>query len=144
MQTRRNFIKQSCSLCVGAIGLGVLASQLSSCAPLPIYKAESDQDIINVPLTSFTELNNMVIVRNSKMDFDILVVKLANGNYNALLMKCTHQESSLTANKTGLFCSLHGSSFDLQGNVTKEPALQPLKKFTTLLTNASIQINIKS
>ena len=36
------------------------------------------------------------------MDFDILLVKLSAGNYNALQMKCTHQDNALTASKSGL------------------------------------------
>ena len=144
MQNRRDFIKRSCTLCLGIAGLGVLSSQLSSCAPLPIYNGEVNNDLITVPLTSFTDQNNLVIVRNQKMDFDILVVKSGDGTYNAMLMKCTHQDNPLTANKSGLFCSAHGSTFDIQGNVTKEPALSPLKKFNIKFDNSSVIINTKS
>jgi Rieske Fe-S protein len=144
MQNRRDFIKQSCTMCMGAIGLGVISSQLSSCAPMPIYKGEVEKDFITVPLTSFTEKNNSVIVRSNKIDFDILLVKLENGTFNALEMKCTHQDNPLTASKTGLFCASHGSTFDLQGNVTKEPAINPLKRFKTEINNSFVTIHIKS
>lgn len=144
MKNRREFIKQSCALCMGIAGLGVLSSQLSGCAPMPIYKGEIEKDLITVPLSYFTDKNNLVIVRNIKIDFDILLIKLADGNYNALLMKCTHQDNPLTANQSGLYCSAHGSSFDLQGNVTKEPALYPLRKFKTEINNSSVQIYINS
>jgi Rieske Fe-S protein len=59
-------------------------------------------------------------------------------------MKCTHQDNPLTATQTGFFCSAHGSTFDLKGNVTKEPALRPLKKYTTEIKESSILINTKS
>jgi cytochrome b6-f complex iron-sulfur subunit len=143
MNNRRDFIKQSCTLCLSVIGLGAVATQLSSCAPLPIYKSEMDKDLITVPLSSFTD-NNMLIVRNNKMDFDILLVKNADATYNALYMKCTHQDNPLTAGKNNLFCASHGSTFDLQGNVTQEPALASLKKFKTEISNSSILINVKS
>ena len=143
MQDRRDFIKQSCLLCAGIAGMGLLTSQLSGCAPLPIYKGEVEKDFIIVPISNFTDKINILIVRSTKLDFDILVVKLDDGNYNAMLMKCTHQDNALTASKNGLFCSTHGSAFDLQGNVTKEPALRPLKKFKTEIINSSIQIFIK-
>lgn len=35
--------------------------------------------------------------------------------YKALSMKCSHEDEILTATSTGLFCSKHGSVFDLDG-----------------------------
>lgn len=143
MGNRRDFIKQSCTICMSGLALGWLTTQLSSCAVLPVIQAESTQGLITVLLSSFTEKNNSVIVRNSQLEFDILVMKSEN-NYNALQMKCTHQDNPLTVNSTGLFCSAHGSTFDLQGNVTKEPALRPLKKYKTELNGLSLIINTLS
>ena len=140
MQSRRNFIKQSCSMCASIAGMGILASQFSGCAPLPMCKGDICKGVISVPLSSFTDKNKIVIVRNKQLEFDILLVKQTEDIYYALLMKCTHQENPLTANPSGLFCSTHGSTFDLHGNVTKEPALNPLKKFKTKVNNSSIEI----
>ena len=142
MQNRRTFIKQSCALCMSIAGLGVISSQLSGCAPFPICKNNICKGIVSVPLTSFSDKNNLVIVRNNQMDSDILLVKASNDKYNALEMKCTHQDNPLTANSSGLFCSAHGSTFDLSGNATKEPALLPLKKFETKITDSSVEINL--
>ncbi|MCW3084371.1 MAG: Rieske (2Fe-2S) protein [Bacteroidetes bacterium] len=131
-------------MCVGLVGLGALATQLSSCAPLPVLKGESKDGIITVPIISFTEKSNVMIVRNAQLDFDIALVKNSDSDYTALLMKCTHQDNPLSLTKNGLYCASHGSAFDLKGNVTQEPALTPLKKFTTEITNSSILINTKS
>ncbi len=144
MQNRRDFIKQSCTLCAGLAGFGAIATQLSSCAPLPVLKGESKEGIITVPLAAFTGKNNVMIVRNAQLDFDIALVKNSASDYTALLMKCTHQDNPLSLTKNGLFCPSHGSAFDLEGNVTQEPALVPLKKFTTEIINSSILINTKS
>ncbi len=144
MQNRRTFIKQSCGLCLGAVGLGMLATQLAGCAPLPIYKSDGDKNNITVPFTAFTEKSNMVIVRKPNQEFDILLIKRADGGYQAMLMKCTHQDNPLTVNQSGLFCSAHGSTFDLNGEVTKEPALQPLRKFKTEVNGSSIIISTTS
>ena len=143
MQSRREFIRRSCTVCAGLVGLGVLATQLGGCAPLPVYKGRAEKGLIAVPLSSFTDKNNIVIVRSEKLDFDIAVVK--NGSaYTAFLMKCTHQDNPVTATKTGFYCPSHGSAFDLAGNVTQEPALRPLKKFTTQTDHSSVLININS
>lgn len=119
--------------------LGWLTTQLSSCAPIPVIKAGNEKGIMTVPLASFTEKNKMVIVRDGQLEFDILVVKSVD-RFQALQMKCTHQDNPLTVNPSGLFCSAHGSTFDLNGNVTKEPALKPLKKYKTELNGSSLLI----
>jgi Rieske Fe-S protein len=144
MQNRRDFIKQSCTLCLGIVGLSALTTQLAGCAPMPIYKGESVNGLITVPFTSFTETNKIVIVRNVHLDWDIVLVKVSDTEYQAVQMKCTHQDNPLTATQSGFFCSAHGSTFDLKGNVTKEPALRPLKKYVTEIKETAVLINTKS
>jgi Rieske Fe-S protein len=144
MQNRREFLKQSCGLCLGIVGLTALTTQLSSCAPMPIYKGEYTNGLISVPFSSFTETNKVVIVKNNQLDWDIVLVKISETEYEALQMKCTHQDNPLTATQTGMFCSAHGSVFDLKGNVTKEPALRPLKKYATTIRDTNVEINLKS
>jgi len=98
---------------------------------------------MSVPFSSFAG-SNVLVVRNNRMEYDILLVKKPAGDAIALLMKCTHQDNALTATENGLLCPVHGSTFDLLGNVTKEPALNPLKKFKTEITNQAITIYLKS
>ena len=141
MESRRDFIKHSCKLCAAGLTLSWLTTQLSACAPMSILKVESENGVLAVPFSSFTEKNDQVIVSNSKLEYDILLVKSGN-TFTALQMKCTHQDNPLIVNSTGLFCASHGSVFDLNGNVTKEPALQPLKKYNTKVTESSVLINI--
>lgn len=143
MNTRREFIKQSCGICFGAIGLGFISSSLSSCASLPIYKTSGATEKIEVPIASFLQ-NKSLIVRTDQLTYDILLVKNSNEQYTALYMQCTHQDNSLTATEKGLFCPSHGSTFDLNGLVTKEPALKPLQKFKTEINNQQIIIYLKS
>lgn len=143
MKTRREFIKDTCTACLGTAFLGFTFSQLTSCSSLPIYKTNLSKKTVDVPLTSFAE-SNLVIVRDMQVPYDVLLVKKSPEEYLALYMKCSHQENPVTATKTGLFCSSHGSTFDLDGNVTKEPAPAPLKKFKTTLTENSITIDLNS
>lgn len=143
MKTRREFLKDTCTACLGTAFLGLTFSQLTSCSSLPIYKTDLSKQAVTVPVTSFGE-SNIVIVRDMQVPFDILLVKKSDEEYKALYMKCSHQETPLTATKTGLYCSGHGSSFDLDGNVTKEPALKPLKNFKTEIVNNQITIDLNS
>jgi Rieske Fe-S protein len=138
---RREFIRKGCLLCAGAAGLGLLATQLSSCAPLTVVRSSLGGQTATVALDSFKE-QPLVIVRDNQAEFDILVVKRTEEQYNAMLMKCTHQAQPLTANKTGLFCPSHGSAFDLDGHVTKEPALKDLTKYKTSIENQQLIIHL--
>lgn len=142
MQNRREFIKQSCTLCLSVLGASVLTTQLTSCKPLPIYKGTLINKVIDVPLSSFNQGDNVLIVRSGNLQFDIALIKKTENDYSALELKCTHQANSLTATKSGFLCAAHGSTFDLEGKVTKEPALVPLKKYKTQLTTTSILINL--
>ncbi|HEY8938093.1 MAG TPA: Rieske (2Fe-2S) protein [Cyclobacteriaceae bacterium] len=143
MKTRREFLKDTCTACLGTAFLGFTFSQLTSCSPLPIYKTNLANSSVTVPVSSFAE-SNLLIVRDLQVAYDILLVKKSTEEYNAIYMKCSHQENPVTATATGLFCSSHGSRFDLEGNVTKEPATAPLKKFKTTIVDNQIVIDLKS
>jgi len=143
MKTRREFLKDSCTACLGTAFLGLTFSTLSSCSSLPIYKTDLSKKRVDVPLTNFAE-SNLVIVRDVQVPYDILLVKKSELEYAAIYMKCTHRENPVTATKSGLFCSEHGSSFDLDGKVTKEPATESLKKFKTELVDNQVSIDLNS
>lgn len=122
-------------MCGGFVAL----STLEACSTLPLYKSRVVNGLLDVPLASFAQ-GQQLIVRSNDLDFDILLLKEDTG-YRALYMKCTHEAAPLTATPKGLYCSMHGSSFDLAGNVLKEPATKPLSRFETTLNNQSIIIN---
>ncbi|RFZ95455.1 hypothetical protein D0C36_08010 [Mucilaginibacter conchicola] len=139
MSTRRSFIKSGCAACLlTASGM----SFLESCStPLPMVKATgSKPGQVEVPLSSFTT-GNMLVVRNKQLEYDVLLIKKEQ-SYKALYMRCTHEGVGLTAAANKIFCSAHGSVFDLDGNVVKEPALRPLKTYSTEVVNDQIIIHL--
>ena len=79
----------------------------------------------------------------NKPQIDLSSIKLAQSDtYKALYLKCTHEGVGLTPTTSKIFCSAHGSTFDLNGNVIKEPALRPLKSFPTEIVNNQIIIHL--
>lgn len=134
---RREFISTSCLACAG-IATAVL---LPSCgSALPLSKGVVEKNTIIASLTPMGE-SNILIIRNMQLDSDILVVK-TNGNYKALKMMCTHETQPLTATSTGLYCASHGSRFDLDGQVVKEPARRPLTSYPCEVYDSTIKIQI--
>lgn len=140
MKTRREFIKDTCTVCLGSTLLGVT---ISSCSPLPIFKASFNQQHVAIPLDAFAK-SNLVLVRDKNIEYDILAVKKSETEYLALYLKCTHRANPVTVNRSGLYCPTHGSRFDLDGNVTKEPAQRPLQRFTTIVEADHLIINLNS
>lgn len=140
---RRLFIKQSCLSCAAIVTGGTLLSLMQSCASLPVYKVADKTAIIEVPKIKFLE-SNVVMIRTPWLSNDILLVKKSETEYKALYMKCSHEDEILTATNTGLFCSAHGSAFDLDGSVQKEPATKPLRKFKTEIKQETITVLLKT
>jgi len=132
-------------LCTAIIGLGALAPLLESCgAAGNIYKAQAgDENKILVPVAELAG-KNYLTVRTPQLNNDILIVKENEQKYHTLLMRCTHQDNALVVTSTGLVCNAHGSRFDMEGNVTKEPATRPLQRFKTEIINSNISINLNT
>lgn len=128
--------------CAGVLGGTALLSMLNSCSPLPVLKTSTKESTLMIPESSFAENQQVLIIKNSNMEFDILLVKKKDNTYNALYMQCTHESQPLSATKSGLFCPSHGSAFNLEGEVTVQPATRALKKFKTQIENNQIIIHL--
>jgi Rieske Fe-S protein len=137
---RRDFIKTSCSFCI-ALGAGLLAGSLSSCAQYLVYETEEVGEKIVVPAAIFAK-NNFQIIHAKSLKFNIALIKEKNESYTALLLRCTHASTPLTYTGSDFECPLHGSAFDLDGRVTEGPAIRPLTKFKTLISGSSIIIDL--
>ena len=138
---RRNFIKNACIGCCALTLTGGILSLLNACKSATVYKALPQGNFVQIPVAEMTDKTTL-IVRSKTLDYDILLVKNSNGNYSALQMKCTHRDNPLSLGSNGLYCSLHGSRFDLEGDVVAEPATLPLKKYKTQLKEDYIQITL--
>ncbi len=140
MTTRRDFIVKGCTACMGLVGLGMLLEGCSTA--LPVFNAVANNKSFVVPLAKFTEQNtNLLLLRNPQLENDILLVK-ENNSYKALLMKCTHEGYGLVVAKNKIHCNVHGSEFDMNGNVLKSPATRALQQFKTEVINSNIIIHL--
>jgi len=125
---------------------GYILPKLTGCSPAAysVFKTEVTDKKITMPLTMF-DAGTVQFVRPKGWYFDIAVQRNADNTYQALLLQCTHQENQLTVQgKNGYRCSLHGSEFDMNGNVRKGPAQQPLEKYNTSIENNNLIIHINT
>lgn len=141
MVNRRDFILKSGQICAGACGLSVWMSMLSACKTTTPAAAIIEEDKIILPLSSFGK-KKVVILSDKKFPFDIAVVKKNESQYRAFEMQCTHQMNAVRFTGDGFFCPSHGSTFDLEGNVTGFPAIRPLKQFSSEITNEQLIIRL--
>ena len=140
---RRQFLGSACKACLLA-GAGILISELSACSPSAnVMKLPITDNKITIPLAGFAT-SPLQLVLPSGWLYTIAVRQKSANQYEALLMECTHQQNQLISTGSGYQCTLHGSRFDVNGEVVKGPAERPLKKFNTLVEQGQLIVQLKS
>lgn len=142
---RRDFLKNGCKACL-LMGAGVFigTSFLESCASIgsmALLKAKSIGGKVSIPLSEFA-VQKTKLVRVSGYEYDIAVREVSEGNYLALLMKCTHAGQPLTKTGAGFYCTLHGSRFTPTGIVENGPASQPLAHMPVAVEGQQLVITL--
>jgi cytochrome b6-f complex iron-sulfur subunit len=132
---RRIFVK--------TIGLSTVAcacGQLISCSSNSTDPTPSNVDFtLDLSLSANAPLNSD---GGSVTSQGIIIVRVSAGNFVALSRACTHQGTPVDFQgaSNNFICSNHGSTFSLNGTVTKGPASSPLRKFNTSLTGTSLRV----
>lgn len=140
---RRKFLSSTCKACL-LMGAGFVITDLLACSPTSkVLKLPVSENTVRIPVTSFTS-EQFQIVRPEGWFYDIAVRKNTAGEYEALLLECTHQQNQLIVIQNGFKCILHGSQFNLEGQVVKGPAEQALKRFLTHNDQGQVIIQLKS
>lgn len=85
---------------------------------------------------------NYVIAHQERLEYPICIYRLSATDYQALLMRCTHQGTELQVFGDRLQCPAHGSEFSITGSVQNGPAEIPLRTFPVLLENGNLKIRL--
>jgi nitrite reductase/ring-hydroxylating ferredoxin subunit len=128
-------------------GLGVLGLALQSCTSVKYVTGNMYDSGISVALSDF-ETNKKghfpyLIVRHDDLQFPICVYRISEGEYSALLMRCTHQGAELQVAGDQLVCPAHGSEFDKMGKVLQAPASADLRRFPAIVKNGQLFIDLR-
>ena len=122
---RRYFLQQSCGLCLTMLMSGWLVEELSACSASKVLQGRLVDREIEVDGALLNDEHFRVLAA-SGVRYRIALRRLADGQYLALLLMCTHARNPVTLTGDSFYCPLHGSRFDAQGQVVQGPAQQPL------------------
>lgn len=128
---------------------GLMVSLLASCSTAKIATATIEGSDMIVPLADFitqksdrTSYKKYLVVQNEKLKYPICVFRFDENNYEALLMRCTHQGNELQIFGDKLQCPAHGSEFNNRGEVKHGPAATALRKFPVTIINNQLKISL--
>jgi Rieske Fe-S protein len=140
---RRKFILTGCNACI-ALGSEILISSLPSCSPkLSVAKAEQHDMKFSIPESEMTSTDvKLVTIKN--FDYDVFIKKNNDNSYLALAMVCTHAGHSVVKTGNKFYCSLHGSEFDISGNVIKGPAERNLVHLPIINKNGILEVTLRN
>jgi len=82
---------------------------------------------------------------NKKIDFrDEVIIVSKDESTKVFSSRCTHLGCRINKEHEGqLQCPCHGSTFDLEGNATKGPAINPLKQLNFEIDKDNSKINVE-
>ena len=135
---RRQFLTTA-----GAAGLGGLVV-LSGCGDgdLGLVFATLPAGPITINVADYPQLATVGTLVKVNGEF-IAVKRTGTSTFDALSLVCTHQGCGVTiTSNTQLDCPCHGSRFDGNGLVVRDPADKPLPKFPTSYDAAANTLTI--
>ena len=143
---RKEFLQTCGYACLGMAGFGTI---LQSCGTTKAVTGEVSGGRITVPLSQFAMTKNgqatyrrYIVVRNEKLNYPVVVYRESAALYNALLLRCTHQQAELNVSGELLTCPAHGSEFNTKGEVLNGPAEAKLRQFRTSADAQNLYIDL--
>jgi Rieske Fe-S protein len=135
--SRRSFLE--------TVSIGVAAAGLAGCAGIPVYVTTVRNNTVSVEIEAFPDLltpGKGIVVRAEEAPEPIVLVALEGGGFRALSGTCTHLACSVRLSPNGLACPCHGSTFGLDGRVTRGPAPEALHIYPTTVHDDVVLITL--
>lgn len=143
---RKEFLSTCGSVCLGLTGIPIL---LQSCIGTKFLDGTLTESYLEIPLSAFEiikkeekRFRKYVVVQHSKLQYPIGVYRFSSSEYQALLMRCTHQGTELRAYNNRLQCPAHGSEFTQRGEVQDGPADASLRTFPVIIETSTLKIHL--
>lgn len=143
---RKKFIKTCGYGCLGMMGAAFF---LEGCSGPRYLRAEVSGQFLLVPLSAFesgdkeeNRYRKYIVAYNNRLQAPIAVFRISGTEYEAVLMKCTHQGTDLQLFGDRFQCPAHGSEFSQNGDVRNGPAERPLSTFQVLIEGQLLKIDL--
>ncbi len=143
--TRRDFLQSSLSTLAGLTIVGFVSPTHIGCSDDPASSNTSDAGKSITVDVSTLDASGKAVRTSSPSGRPLIVIRRAGEMFVTLLLECTHagcQGDSLSNSSSGITCGCHGSTFDLEGNVTGGPATSDLSTFTTVYDGATKKVTV--
>lgn len=132
MMTRKAFIRVATGG-LAAAASSSLAGIVGGCAPSSrVVHAQTADTKAIVPLASLPDLeqpHEYARVFIGGLSNPVLLFRQDDGEFWALESTCSHRGCEVKKLRTMFECPCHGSEYDLQGNVLRGPAPEPLTRY---------------
>jgi nitrite reductase/ring-hydroxylating ferredoxin subunit len=137
---RRRFLRAACQACAALATLPA-ATLLDGCAPPRSLRHTVRDGVLLIPLGDLSPGVN--IIRARGLPDKLLIDRRSDDTHMVLVLNCPHRNGpvSFTDGK-GLKCEWHGSTFDLDGNVTKGPSSSGLKRCPASVEGGFLRIAV--
>jgi Rieske Fe-S protein len=143
--TRRDFLQSSLSALAGLTIVGFVSPTFIGCGDDPASSNNTDAGKTMTVNVTALDANGKAVRTNSPSGRPLIVIRRASDRYVTLLLVCTHQGcsgSDLSNSTVNIICGCHGSTFDLEGNVTGGPATSDLSSYSTVYDSVSKTVTI--
>jgi Rieske Fe-S protein len=143
--SRRHFLEHLMK--IGA--LGIVGSGATACASggLPLLIGREENEQIRIRLSEAPALNlpdgAISLATTEEGELNIVVLRIAENDFAAVSMICTHLGCRVRKARDGFECPCHGSRYDLQGNVINGPAAKSLTSFPVRREGEELVIEVK-
>ncbi|ABC82915.1 Rieske 2Fe-2S domain-containing protein [Anaeromyxobacter dehalogenans] len=131
--TRRQFLVRALAGGAGAAAAAALPACAPDTAPAPLVDVAAPVNgRLTLALSRYPALarpGGAVRARAPGLADPVLVVHAADGTFAAMSSTCTHQGCPVGFEGGEVVCPCHASTFDLQGRVTRPPAVQGLTAY---------------
>lgn len=137
---RRTFIKKIWTILGIVAGAELLVSFSGFFGAKRKPLSDDTQHLVDAGKVSSFQLNSVFPFRSGKF----YLVRLSDGGFMALSLKCTHLGCSVMWNerKKEFLCPCHASSFDQFGEVINPPAPRALNYNPVLIREGRVKVNI--
>jgi cytochrome b6-f complex iron-sulfur subunit len=143
--SRREFLATCLHSIAGLAIVGSIAPLVTGCGSNSITGIDSNFQATYDVSSLVSDSTALVTSGNGGDGFPIIIVRQSATSFIALSTQCTHESCQVDPPQGKMiFCSCHGSKFDLSGNVMQGPARTALYKYSTTYDATARTVTVKA